>query len=123
MNFEKALGISNEDGISHLRHLFDLDDDISLAQIKDMVSFIQVSSAKDGILKPVLFDRKLVYELVGYDEVLRERLTKQHYIFKKSTLGEKKYITEIVTNIDYFESQGMAPRTVIDGEGRRWSLS
>lgn len=124
-SFEKAMGnysSGSSQGLTQVRELFDLDSNVSLQQVQDMVAYIQVQSAKDGIPIPVPFNTNLIYELIGYDEVLREELRKKQHIFKTSTIGEKRRISEVVVNVGYFKEQGFAPRTVIDGEGCKWSL-
>lgn len=107
---------------SDIRYLFDLDTNVEDTQIKDMVLMLQKGCSKEGLPKPVPYNNNLTYKLVGYDELLRKELRSKKRQFSHSTLGEVKNIKEVIINYTYFEEKGIAPITIIDGEGREWSI-
>jgi hypothetical protein len=124
-SFEQAIGARNREmgaSSSELRHLFDLDDNVTDAQLRDMVTLVQVSCSKEGLPKPIPYSESLKYVLVGYDDILRKELRSKDFIFSPSTIGEIKKIQEVILNFNSLKEQGIAPINLIDGEGRKWKV-
>lgn len=124
-SFEQAIGNRNIEmgsSSSELRHLFDLDDNVTDAQLRDMVTLVQASCSKEGLPKPLPYSDSLTYVLIGYDDILRKELRNKKFIFSPSTIGEVKKINEVTFNSNSLKEQGIAPHNLIDGEGRKWKV-
>ena len=124
-SFENALNEKmSESGqtVGELQRLFDLDSNVTSDQIKNMVEFLQVSCSKEGLPTPLKFREDLVYEVVGYDEFIRKSIRQKGFKIKERNIGDKANISEVIQNLDSFRDQGFAPKTVVDGQGCRWSL-
>ena len=126
-NFDKALNLRQGNGqgssLGSLKEFFDLDDDVTADQVRDMCSFLQKACSSDGLPKPVTFNENLIYEVVGFDEFLQKSVRKKEYTTPiRYNIGDKAKIGDIFLNCESLREQGIAPHTLIDSQGNRWNL-
>lgn len=102
---------------SKFRELFDLDSNITPAQVKNIVTFAQETINNKDVPMPYSIDT--IYIKVGEDEHIKKLISNKQFKIAILPLGTLRAYRDIDKS-KMCEQNNFLPRVFIDGEGNIW---